>query len=397
MLEFSESYITSIKLFFEKNSKILFSISELNGDLIYANPTFLKFSKIDLDITSKFNFLKHENIFKEQLQSTKLAKAKEFQKEIHFNLQLENELIRFILSTHFDEMNSLHFFTLVGIICENQEESNLEMRSTISSLNKQNSDLLELIEQLSLKNIELTKRNDEYKEELENKDKFFSILSHDLRGQIGNMINSSDLLLNSFDDLDFTDIRSILLMLNRSIHKNYSILDNLLLWASLEREKIELNPREFSIKNLINSVIENLKSEISKKKIVLNVEIRSDLQVLGDPKYIEIVMKNILSNAIKFSHKEQTIEISSKLKENLLSEIIISDSGIGMDSETKENLFKIDKIHSNYGTEKETGTGLGLLISQKIVNAHNGELNIMTSENGGTSVSILLKTVKYET
>ena len=397
MHNFPEKYITPIKNIFDGNSEILFAILQLNGDLVYANPTFLKISNIDPNVVSNYNFLEQENELKEWLQSTTLTKNKEFQKDTNYNIKLGKEVINFVLSYHFEKSTSLRFITLTGIKSENKNELDLELKSTISSLNKQNSDLLELIEQLSLKNIELTKRNDEYKEELDKKDEFFSILSHDLRGQIGNMINSSDLLLHSFDDLDFTDIRSILLMLNKSIHKNYSILDNLLLWASFERGKIKLNSKEFSVKNLLNNVIENLKSELSKKSIVVENKIEDDFQIFGDPKYIEIVLKNIISNAIKFSHKEQTIEISSKFSKNLLGEIIITDSGIGMNPETNENLFNINKIHSNYGTEKETGTGMGLLISKKIVDEHNGELNIITSESSGTSVSILLKTAKLET
>jgi len=107
--------------------------------------------------------------------------------------------------------------------------------------------------------------------------------------------------------------------------------------------------------------------------------------------YIEIAVTNILSNAIKFSYSNGKIEISDTNEDNEFTILIITDYGTGMDDKTYNDLFKIDKIHSNYGTEKETGNGMGLLVSRRIINEIDGKLKIITKPNHGTSVQIYTK------
>jgi len=387
----SQNLINLIQNLFETSTDVLAQIINRDGAIVYANKNFEE--RLKLNSTEDYS-KNHLNDFSDFLNPIEIEKIKvvlQTQKAITFETVIKNQNYKFIVSPHLTSSKEIEFITIIGYVFHTVEDSDVELKSSINSINKQNSDLLELIEKLSLQNIELTKANNSLSEELINKDKFFSILSHDLRGQMGNMINSSDLIVESFDQLDIADVKNIIGILNKSIRKNYSLLDNLLIWASFERGKINMNLELIKINDVINNSLESLSDEISKKSITMVNNVTNDIFARCDLKYMELVFKNILSNAIKFSYSGGKVEISNNTKNDKLTEIIIIDSGTGMDEETCNNLFKIDKIHSNYGTEKETGSGMGLLVAKKIIDEIGGELKITTEHHLGTTVQIYCK------
>ncbi|MEN8191775.1 MAG: HAMP domain-containing sensor histidine kinase [Bacteroidota bacterium] len=382
---------TEIQDLFKDSTDILFTLIDAFGKTITANKACSKKLNRKSSENSSHNFFENCGEIFSQNKIEKIKNVIKTHKTIVFNSTIENNIYKFIVTPHLSSKKSLEFITIIGILIKSEEDTIVELKTTINSLNKQNDDLLELIEKLSLKNIEVEKINDYLTKELKKKDKFFSILSHDLRGQMGNMINSSDLLVHSFDDLDFTDIRSILRMLNKSIRKNYTLLDNLLLWASFERGKIQPKMERIKVYEAINNSLEDLQASMEKKAIIIHNNISNDIYVEADRKYLEIVFTNIISNSIKFSNPESEIEIEFKQNDGNFVEIIVIDHGIGFDEETLNNLFQIDHIHSNYGTEKETGSGMGLLIAERILTSMHGELKIITNIGEGTSASIYLK------
>jgi len=387
----SQNLINLIQNLFETSTDVLAQIINRDGAIVYANKNFVERLKLNSTEDYSKNYFNDFSDFLNPIEIEKIKVVLQTQKAITFETVIKNQNYKFIVSPHLTSSKEIEFITIIGFVFHTVEDSVVELKSSINSINKQNSDLLELIEKLSLQNIELTKANNLLTEELINKDKFFSILSHDLRGQMGNMINSSDLIVESFDQLDIADVKNIVGMLNKSIRKNYSLLDNLLIWASFERRKINMNLELIKINDVINNSLESLSDEISKKSITMVNNVTNDIFARCDLKYIELVFNNILSNAIKFSYSGGKVEISNNTENDKLTEIIIIDSGTGMDEETCNNLFKIDKIHSNYGTEKETGSGMGLLVAKKIIDEIGGELKITTEHHLGTTVQIYCK------
>ena len=384
----SKNSLTVLKNIFEKSADTFLLVVNHKGVVVYANKLFLDRLKLTPEENYLANLINDFNDLINPIEIEKLKLVLKTKKRIVFETFVENKNYKFIVTPHFNSENKMEFISLVGSLFQNEEESVVELKSTISSQNKKNSDLLELIEKLSLQNIELTKSNDSLNEELTNKDKFFSILSHDLRGQMGNMINSSDLLVESFDKLDDTDKKSIIEILNKTIRKNYVLLDNLLLWASFERGKINLNFENVNVRETINNALKSLKNEVLKKKIVVINSVENDITASSDLKFLELILKNIISNAIKFSYSKGKVEISNVIIDNQFSEIVITDYGIGMNDATLNGLFKIDNIHSNYGTEKETGNGMGLLVANRIIEEMEGKLTIISELNKGTIVRI---------
>jgi len=382
---------TILQSIFGESPDIFSLIINHEGTIVSANKTFTERLNLKLLEKPSKNFI---NDFNDILNSVEIEKTKIVIKTLKpnsFDILIKNKNYRFILTPHLNSEKIVKCISIIGFPLLSDEETVVELKSTINSQNKQNSDLLELIEKLSLQNIDLAKTNDSLTEKLTNRDKFFSILSHDLRGQMGNMINGSDLLVESFDNLDINDQKNIVGMLNKSIRKNYNLLDNLLLWASFERGRISLNIEKVKLSRVVNDSLESLKNEISKKNIVIKNRINNDITANCDFKYMKLVIINILSNSIKFSFSGGTIEIYYNNENEKVIEIIITDQGIGMNNTKLNDLFKIDKIHSNYGTEKESGSGIGLLVAKKIIDELNGELNITTELNKGTSVQILIK------
>ena len=387
----SQNLINLIQNIFETSTDVLAQIINRDGAIVYANKNFEERLKLNSTKDYSKNYF---NDFLDSLNPIEIEKIKDVlqtHKAISFETVIKNQNYKFIVTPHSTSRQEIEFITIIGFIFHTVEDSVVELKSNINSTNKQNSDLLELIAKLSLQNIDLTKTNNSLTEELINKDKFFSILSHDLRGQMGNMINSSDLIVESFDQLDIADVKNIVGMLNKSIRKNYSLLDNLLIWASFERGKINMNLESIKINDVINNSLESLSDEISKKNITMVNNVTNDIFACCDLKYMELAFNNIFSNAIKFSYSGEKVEISNSTENDELTEIIISDSGTGMDEETRNSLFKIDKIHSNYGTEKETGSGMGLLVAKKIIDEIGGELKITTEHHHGTTVQIYCK------
>lgn len=387
----SQNLINLIKEIFDRSADVLAQIINRDGIIIYANKNVKKRLKLNSTEDYSKNYLNdfHDSI--NPIEIKKINDVLQKQKEITFETVIKNQNYKFIVTPHFASSKEIEFITIIGFLYNTVEDSIVELKSNINSMNQQNSDLLELIEELSLQNIDLTKTNNSLTDELIKKDKFFSILSHDLRGQMGNMINSSDLIVESFDQLDTSDVKNIVGILNKSIRKNYHLLDNLLIWASFERGKIKLNIELIKLRDVIENSLENLSDKISKKNIEIVNSVSNDIFARCDLKYMEVVFNNILSNTIKFSYSGGRVKISNGSVDDELAEIIITDDGVGMDDEAYNNLFKIDNIHSNYGTEKETGSGIGLLVTKKIIDEIGGKLKIATKHNHGTTVEIYCK------
>ncbi|VAX29180.1 hypothetical protein MNBD_IGNAVI01-1042 [hydrothermal vent metagenome] len=385
------SYNIAIEDIFDKSSDILSLIIDHNGLIIYANRGFSEILRLKSEPNLPKNYFTD---FSDHLNSIEIKKIKNIvktQRTSTFETVIGEKIYKFIITPKISSKSKVKFITIIGVPLNSDEESVAELKSNISGLNKQNNDLLELIEKLSLQNIELAKTNDFLNDKLDKKDKFFSILSHDLRGQMGNMINSSDLLVESFDSLDTKDVKNIISMLNKSVHKNYNILDDLLLWAYFERGKIKLNVELVKLNDIINNALESLTNDILKKSIQIINNVNYDIFAVCDLKHMEIILKKIISNAIKFSYPGNKVEISHNITDDEYIVIIITDYGTGMDENTFNDLFQIDKIHSNYGTEKETGGGTGLLVAKRILDEIEGKLEIITEPNQGTTVRIYCK------
>lgn len=238
-----------------------------------------------------------------------------------------------------------------------------------------------LIEELVFTKESLEKANQE-------KDKFFSIIAHDLKNPIANFKQVSELLVESYDELP-EDEKILFLGLMKESSKNiFSLLENLLEWSRTQRGTISYNPDYINFKSIVDNTIQILSLSAQNKNISFEFSYEVE-EVFADMNLLTTIIRNLCSNAIKFTENNGKIVISNRLKENYV-EICIEDNGIGISQETIEKLFRIDVNVTTLGTSNEKGTGLGLILCKEFIEMHKGSIRVESSLNIGTKFIISL-------
>lgn len=242
---------------------------------------------------------------------------------------------------------------------------------------------------------EILNYNKQLKEINATKDRFFSFISHDLRGPFSSLLGFSEMILEDFDSLSSQDVRKYLGIINGTSKNLYNLLNNLLQFSRFQTGHIQFNPFRFNIGELVEKNVDLLNGSAFKKGIELINAVDSVQKVFVDEEMISSAIQNLITNALKFTPRGGSVTISSY--ENLLSgEVTISvkDTGLGMNNETLSNLFRIEVIHSTCGTEKEPGTGLGLILTKEFVEKNNGTIHVESTPGLGSTFSITLPIVK---
>jgi len=228
--------------------------------------------------------------------------------------------------------------------------------------------------------IERKKNSEEiraYVEELrlsnQTKDKFFSIIAHDLKNPFITILGFCDLLLSDFTELSDDEKLFYIQEMKNSADLNHNLLQNLLQWSRSQTGRLEFNLRKHELLDLINENFLLLNKTAEKKQIQLLHKISAPLHVTADEDMLNTVIRNLLTNAIKFSNKGSVISVNATAHDNIV-EVCIIDSGIGMDQKTIDNLFRLDAAHSTSGTENELGTGLGLILCKEFIEKSGGKI-----------------------
>lgn len=236
--------------------------------------------------------------------------------------------------------------------------------------------------------IELEKLTGELKIQNETKNKFFSIISHDLINPIAGIIGFSELLKENHSDLEPEKIKNFSTIINKSANFTLSLLHDLLEWSRVQIGSIEPNKEIFILSDLLAHNIAGVSSLAFSKKIGLISDFRQKLSVYADKKMISTIMRNVLSNAIKFTPQGGTITISSEeisLDGIKLIETTVTDTGIGMSKEKLKNLFKIEHNYRSTGTNNEAGTGMGLILCKEFIEKNNGTIKVKSELKVGSS------------
>jgi len=216
------------------------------------------------------------------------------------------------------------------------------------------------------------------------KDKFFSIIAHDLKSPFNGIIGLSEMLRDDARILDTDSIIKYAGLIHSSTQQTFDLLKNLLEWARMQQGRIPFNPKTFSLSSFINHEFKGLENVAGQKSIELINGLRENIMLTADENMIRTVLRNLISNAIKFTPKNGKIKIDAK-SDNDFIEIAVSDTGVGLTKETIGKLFKIETSFSKKGTENETGTGLGLLLCKEFVEKHGGKIWAESEEGKGSS------------
>lgn len=257
--------------------------------------------------------------------------------------------------------------------------------------------LVQGINILLVQNNDNIKRLEDREKELEvinaSKDRFFSIIAHDLKNPFNSLIGILEVLLEDYDEFEDEERKEYLEILNKSSNKLFNLLTELLQWARLQTSGIECNFADCSIFKIIEQEVKTLDDQRNAKNISISVDILDSHIVSVDYNMISSVVRNLLSNAIKFTRNEGEIKIYSKVENKSLI-ISIEDSGIGMSIDVISKLFKIEEKITSIGTNRETGTGLGLILCKEFIEKNNGKINVISEEGKGSVFSFSLPLLK---
>lgn len=237
--------------------------------------------------------------------------------------------------------------------------------------------------QLIDKNEKLDKLNSELKYANDSKDKFFSIIAHDLKNPLSAIYMNSELLSIYFEQFPPEQLKDNIDKLHASSTHLKEFLDNLLEWARAQTNGISYEPEETNINELVENNISLLQSHANDKQLEINANLTDNLNLMLDQNMINTVVRNLTTNAIKFTPEGGNIIISTeKINQNI--RVSIEDSGVGISPENLEKLFRIDTTISTKGTSGEKGTGLGLLLCKEFVEKHGGKINVKSDQGKGS-------------
>ena len=245
------------------------------------------------------------------------------------------------------------------------------------------------ISKLKKSEIQLMQNSEELKQLNADKDRFMQILAHDLRNPFNVLLGFSDLLLRNFKNYDDDLIKYYLDIIMQTSEKTYLMLDELLLWSKSQAGKLPFEPSSINLSELIASIYSETKTNAQRKNITIKLSVPDNFQIIADGNMLKTVIRNLVSNAIKFTRKDGEITINTHLDDSKVV-IAISDNGVGISKTDQEKLWNNSNPHSTIGTDNEKGTGLGLLLCKDFVEKHGGKIWVESEEGFGSNFKIQL-------
>lgn len=235
-------------------------------------------------------------------------------------------------------------------------------------------------------------QNDKLKTLNATKDKFFSIIAHDLKNPFHSIMGFSELLFRNYNSIEDDKKVEFIKLIHESSTSAYGLLENLLNWARTQTNKISFEPSMFDLRAMLDEIYQMHSVNAKNKGINLVLpEGQEDMKVFADYNMINTILRNLSSNALKFTEAGGEIRISLK-QENDRVKLSVSDTGLGMSQEVMDKLFRIDEFHTQKGTSGETGTGLGLIICQEFAIRHNSKIEVESELGKGSRFSFSLDT-----
>ena len=223
------------------------------------------------------------------------------------------------------------------------------------------------------------------------KNRLFSIISHDIKNPLTSQKTVLELMVNNMDYLSADDVKKQCDDLLRSSGALLNLLHNLLHWSQIESKTLRFNPTNIDLFIIASEIDETFNITMQQKQITTQIAIKENTIAYADHNMIRTVLRNLIYNAMKYSHVGSTILLSVDSANDAEWDIKIQDFGVGMSQQTKENLFKLDGSHSNVGTSGEVGTGMGLIIVKEMLTLSGSKMNIESTEGEGTTISFTVK------
>lgn len=244
--------------------------------------------------------------------------------------------------------------------------------------------------EIKLQNEKLIKLNAE-------KDKFFSIISHDLRSPFQGFLSLTGLIAEQINEFTPEELSTITSNMHQKALNLSNLLKNLFEWTQIQNGSLSSHPEEYSLQSLVEDTIESLSLRSSAKQISITSHISDQVLIYADEKMVKSILLNLLSNAIKFTNRDGIVTVGAKKIDNGKIQVVVRDTGIGMSQNEIERLFKLGEKIGSIGTEGELSTGLGLLLCKEFIDLHNGNIWVESVEGKGSSFYFTLPSSREAT
>jgi len=361
------------------------AIFSLEGELVFANHLMKKL----------FGKEPSKNLINPDLEKLKKLPPKENSLIFEGYLTLGNysSINTSLLAHIYRKNNQLLILALedpAGLQEQNTklQQLNREINDLQRQLIKEKRNLEDALNQLDTTNRKLKKVNKQ-------KDKFFSVIAHDLRSPFSSILGFAEILKDNLNDFSKEELKKYIGLLHKSTNNTYRLLINLLDWSSVQRKKTKFTPKKTSISELTSEILNLFHDQASQKDIRFKNQVPENLEWNLDKNMVTSILRNLISNAIKFSLREGEITVFAEEKNKALK-FSVSDNGIGMSEEKARNLFQNDFNESERGTENEKGTGLGLSLSKEFVDIHNGNIWAESEPEKGTAIFFTIPVIPAE-
>ncbi len=236
---------------------------------------------------------------------------------------------------------------------------------------------------------EIKRRNVELSVFNNTKDKFLSIIAHDLKNPFNAILGFSELMLQSFENLDDATLLKGLKTIESASTHAFKLLENLLAWANNQTGRTQYNPEKINLKDQVEESLSLIESIAISKEISVTVQVKKSFHTFADRNMLDTIMRNLISNAIKYSYKGSKVKITADKKENEFH-ISVTDRGVGIPPDKVLAIFEIDKRRNTLGTENEQGTGLGLILCKDFVERHRGKIWVESIPDKGSKFTFSL-------
>ena len=239
---------------------------------------------------------------------------------------------------------------------------------------------------------QLLQYTDELNESNRTKDKLFSIIAHDLKSPFNALLGTSNILIQEADkeNVNIDRIRKFLMIMNESASRTFSLLNNLLEWSRLQTDRIVVHPDRLNLSNLIIDNVQIGQTVAASKNIMVKYTSPGNYPLVSDKAIINTILRNLISNAIKYTPQNGLISVSVEKKENMY-QVSVRDSGVGLSTANLKKLFRLDTIQSTPGTANEKGTGLGLVLCKDFVNKIGGDIWVESTYGHGATFTFSVK------
>jgi PAS domain S-box-containing protein len=243
------------------------------------------------------------------------------------------------------------------------------------------------ITELKKKEQKIKEQNQELTDLNTSKDKFFSIIAHDLRGPLGGLMGLTELIADETKQFTPEQNKELKLTLSHSTRNIYTLLENLLEWSQIQQGNIAFSPQMLDLRKLVNDSMKFVAGSAEKKAIEIIIDIPAEAKVFADTNMLQTAIRNLATNAVKFTQHRGTVTISFNVADNGSAIISVKDTGIGMSKKLLDDLLKLDVDTRSKGTNGEPSTGLGLILCKEFVEKHGGNLWVESEEGKGSEFS----------